>query len=112
MLADPKARALTDNFAAQWLQLKKLDNARPTTEFFPTFNGHLKQAMRDEVTTFFDKLREEDRSVLDLLDADYTYVNEELAAHYGIPASRDRRCARCARSRITTAAACSAWRAC
>jgi hypothetical protein len=84
MLADKKARALTDNFAAQWLQLKKLNDARPSTEFFPAFNVALKQAMRDEVTTFFDKLREEDGSLLDLLDADYAYVNEPLAAHYGI----------------------------
>jgi mono/diheme cytochrome c family protein/AcrR family transcriptional regulator len=85
MLADPKARALTDNFAAPWLQLKTLNYARPTTEFFPTFNDTLKRAMRDEVTTFFDKLRAEDGRILDLLDADYTYVNEPLAAHYGIP---------------------------
>lgn len=84
MLADPKARALTDNFAAPWLQLKTLNYARPTTEFFPTFNDTLKRAMRDEVTTFFDKLREDDRPVLDLLDADYTYANATLAAHYGI----------------------------
>ncbi len=84
MLTDKKARALTDNFVAQWLQLKKLNDARPSTEFFPTFNGPLKQAMRDEVTTFFDKLREENGSLLDLLDAGYTYVNEPLAAHYGI----------------------------
>ena len=84
MLLDPKARALTDNFAAPWLQLKTLSYARPTTEFFPTFNDTLKRAMRDEVTTFFDKLREEDRSILDLLDADYTYANEPLAALYGI----------------------------
>jgi len=85
MLADPKARALTDNFAAPWLQLKTLDHARPTTEFFPTFDDTLKRAMRDEVTTFFDKLREEDCRIVDLLDADYTYVNAALAAHYGIP---------------------------
>jgi hypothetical protein len=84
MLADPKARALTDNFAVQWLQLHKLAEARPSTEFFPTFTHGLRQAMRDETLTFFDKLREEDRSVLDLLDADYTYVNQELAKHYGI----------------------------
>ena len=84
MLADRKARALTDNFAAQWLQLKKLNNARPSTEFFPTFYGPLKLAMRDEVITFFDHLRAEDGSLLDLLDADYTYANEPLAAHYGI----------------------------
>lgn len=86
MLADPKAKALTDGFAEQFLQLKKLANARPSTEFFPMFNGDLKRAMHDETATFFDKLREEDRSVLDLLDCDYTYVNEALAKHYGIAA--------------------------
>ncbi len=85
MLKDPKARALTDNFGAQWMQLGKLADARPSTEFFPTFNQLLRQAMHDEATTFFDKLREEDRPILDLLDADYTYVNEDLAKHYGIP---------------------------
>jgi mono/diheme cytochrome c family protein len=85
MLADPRAHALTEGFASQWLQLRKLADARPTTEFFPTFTNRLRQAMHDEASTFFDKLREEDRSVLELLDADYTYVNEELALHYGIP---------------------------
>jgi mono/diheme cytochrome c family protein len=84
MLLHPKARALTLNFAAQWLQLRKLDYARPSTEFFPTFNNKLKQAMRDEATTFLDKLREEDRSVLDLLDCDYAWLNGDLAKHYGI----------------------------
>jgi len=84
MLKDPKARALTDHFGLQWLQLRKLNDARPSQEFFPTFTGGLRNAMREEVTIFFDKLREEDRSVLELLDADYTYVNEELARHYGI----------------------------
>jgi hypothetical protein len=85
MLAHPKAKALTQNFAAQWLQLKKLDFARPSTEFFPAFNNKLKQAMREEATTFLDKLREEDRSVLDLLDCDYAWLNPELAKFYGIP---------------------------
>ncbi|RPH48158.1 MAG: DUF1592 domain-containing protein [Planctomycetota bacterium] len=84
MLAHPKARSLTMNFATQWLQLKKLDAARPSTEFFPTFNNKLKQAMRDEAITFLDKMREEDRSVLDLLDSDYAWLNEDLAKHYGI----------------------------
>ena len=84
MLLHPKARALTLNFAAQWLQLGKLDHARPSTEFFPTFNRTLRQAMRDEATTFLDKLREEDRSVLDLLDCDYAWLNGDLARHYGI----------------------------
>jgi len=84
MLADPKARALTDNFGVQWLQLRKLDQARPSTEYFPTFNHSLRVAMTQEAVTFFDKLREEDRPVLDMLDSDYTYVNEPLAKHYGI----------------------------
>jgi hypothetical protein len=84
MLVHPKAKALTQNFAAQWLQLRKLDYARPSTEFFPTFNNKLKQAMREEAMTFLDKLREEDRSVLDLLDSDYAWLNGDLAKHYGI----------------------------
>jgi mono/diheme cytochrome c family protein len=84
MLDDPKARSLTEGFAEQFLQLKKFASARPSTEFFPSFNGDLKRAMHDETSIFFDKLREEDRSVLELLDADYTYVNETLAKHYGI----------------------------
>ena len=84
MLADPKARALTDNFAAQWLQIGKLASARPSTEFFPTFKDPLKKAMYEETTTFFDKLREEDRSILELLDCDYAYVNKTLATHYKI----------------------------
>jgi len=85
MLLHPKAKALTGNFAAQWLQLRKLDFARPSTEFFPAFTGRLKQAMREEATTFLDKLREEDRSILDLLDSDYAWLNGDLAKHYGIP---------------------------
>ena len=84
MLADPKARALTERFAVQWLQLGKLATARPSTEFFPTFTQKLRQAMYDETTTFFDKLREEDRNLVELLDADYTYLNADLAKHYGI----------------------------
>jgi Protein of unknown function (DUF1592)/Protein of unknown function (DUF1588)/Protein of unknown function (DUF1585)/Protein of unknown function (DUF1595)/Protein of unknown function (DUF1587)/Planctomycete cytochrome C len=85
MLLDPKARALTDNFAESWLQVGKLANARPSTEFFPTFNGKLRQALREETLTFFDKLRQDDRSVLELLDADYAYLNQDLATHYDIP---------------------------
>jgi len=85
MLKDPKAKMLTDGFARQWLQLDKLRAARPSTEFFPAYTGNLRRAMYDETTTFFDTIREEDRSVLELLDSDYTYVNAELAKHYGIP---------------------------
>lgn len=84
MLADPKARALTDDFGVQWLQLRKLAHARPSTDSFPSFDADLRAAMYNETTTFFDKLRTEDKSVLDLLDADYTYVNETLAKHYGL----------------------------
>jgi cytochrome c553 len=85
MLADPKARTLTDTFAEQWLRLKKLPHARPSTEFFPTFTQKLRQAMHDEVATFFDGLRTENRPITDLLACDYTYVNADLAKHYGIP---------------------------
>lgn len=84
MLADPKARALSDEFAAQWLQLKKLEHARPTTEFFPTFTDALKAAMGNETRMVFDSLRTENRSILTLLDSDFTYVNQPLAEHYGI----------------------------
>lgn len=84
MLKDGKARELTDGFAVAWLQMKKLNQARPSQEFFPTFNGNLKNAMRNEVIRFFEAIRQEDRSILDLLDADYTFVNEALAKHYGI----------------------------
>jgi hypothetical protein len=84
MLAEPRGRALTDNFAAQWLQLRKLATARPSTEFFPTFTPQLRQAMYDETATFFDHLRTDDRSLLDLLDADYAFLNADLARHYGI----------------------------
>ena len=84
MLADPKAKALTDTFAEQWLQLMRLPHARPSTEFFPTFRPTLRQAMHDEVATFFDKLRVDDRPITDLLDANYTYVNADLAKHYGL----------------------------
>jgi cytochrome c553 len=84
MLASPKARALTDNFAAYWLQFRKVNEARPSTEFYPAFNGKLRAAMLNETAMFWDKLREDDRNVLELLDADYTYVNEPLAKLYGI----------------------------
>jgi len=84
MLKNPKAKALTDGFAVQWLHLDKLATARPTTEFFPTFNNRLKDAMREEVTLFFDNLRADDRSVLEMLDADYTFANAALAKHYDL----------------------------
>lgn len=85
MLADPRAGAFTTNFAAQWLFLRNLQSHLPDNMTFPNFDDNLRQAFRRETELLFDSVRREDRSVLDLLDADYTYVNERLARHYGIP---------------------------
>jgi mono/diheme cytochrome c family protein len=84
MLADPKARALAENFAGQWLQLRNLDEASPDPERFPDFDADLRDAMKRETELFFEAVVREDRSILDFLDAKYTYLNERLAAHYGI----------------------------
>lgn len=84
MLADAKSRALIDNFAAQWLYLRNLDSATPDMRSFVDFDDNLRQAMRRETELFFESLLREDRSVLGLLRADYTYLNERLARHYGI----------------------------
>jgi len=84
MLKDPKATALVDNFALQWLQLKRLQIAAPDTKLFPTFNDALRRAMQQETRLFFGEIVREDRSVMDLLDGDFTYLNEALARHYGI----------------------------
>jgi hypothetical protein len=85
MLADPKARALVSNFAAQWLYLRDLKSAKPDDGLFPDFDENLRQAFQRETELLFDSIVRENRSVLDLLDADYTFVNERLAKHYGIP---------------------------
>lgn len=85
LLADPGGRALTEDFLARWVGLEKLDNARPSSEFFPTLTPRLRLAMHDEVFLFLDGLRTADRSILDVLSADYTYLNADLARHYGIP---------------------------
>lgn len=85
MLADPRSRALVDNFAGQWLQLRDVTKLQPDPELFPTFDFELQQAMRRETETFFENMIREDRSVLEFLTADYTFVNQRLAAHYGIP---------------------------
>jgi mono/diheme cytochrome c family protein len=82
MLADPKSRALIDNFATQWMRLRELDNAEPES---PDFDGNLRLSFRREMQLFFETILREDRSVIDLLDADYTFVDERLARHYGIP---------------------------
>src|SRR5262249_39086866 len=85
MLADPRAEALTVNFAGQWLNLRGLQSAGPLPLLYPDFDDPLRQAMRREVELLFDSIIREDRSVTDLLTADYTFVNERLARHYGIP---------------------------
>ncbi|HEX5108436.1 MAG TPA: DUF1592 domain-containing protein [Vicinamibacterales bacterium] len=85
MLADPRAKTLVDNFAEQWLHLRNLKSSSPDLEAFPDFDDNLRQAMKEETTLFFESIMREDRSVLDLLNADYTFVNERLARHYGIP---------------------------
>jgi hypothetical protein len=84
MLASPKSKALAENFAGQWLELRSLDIRTPDGELFPAFSDELRRAMRTETEMFFDAVVREDRSVLDLLSADFTFVNEPLARHYGI----------------------------
>jgi hypothetical protein len=85
MLADERARALVTNFADQWLYLRNLSSATPDMRLFADFDDNLRQAFRKETEMLFESVMREDRSVLDLLRANYTFVNERLAKHYGIP---------------------------
>jgi hypothetical protein len=85
MLADPKSSALVSNFAGQWLHLRNVRSVQPNSDEFPDFDDNLRQAFRRETELLFDSIVREDRNVLDLLRADYTFVNERLARHYGIP---------------------------
>jgi len=85
MLRDPKSSALVDNFAAQWLHARNLRNATPDKGDFPDFDDNLRQAFERELKLFVASVIREDRNVLDLMTADYTFVNERLAQHYGIP---------------------------
>jgi mono/diheme cytochrome c family protein len=84
MLKHPKAESLAVNFAGQWLNLRALDATAPLPLIYPDFDDPLRQAMRREVELIFDSIVREDRNVLDLLTADYTFVNERLAKHYGL----------------------------
>jgi hypothetical protein len=84
MLRDGRAEALGTRFAAQWLRLQDLSKVHPDSYWFPDFDQQLADAMRRETEIFFTRLVREDRSVFDLYDADYTYLNERLARHYGI----------------------------
>jgi hypothetical protein len=85
MLADRKADALSTRFASQWLRLQDLDKIFPDYLLYPQYDDRLAQAMHKETELFFDSIVREDRNVLDLITADYTFVNERLARHYGIP---------------------------
>jgi hypothetical protein len=85
MVADPRSGALVNNFAGQWLQLRNLRGIVPNSNTFPDFDDNLRQAFRREAELFFESVVRDDRNVLDLMTADYTFVNERLAKHYGIP---------------------------
>jgi len=85
MLADPKADALVHNFGGQFFFLRNLNNISPNIETFPDFDDNLRQSMRKETELFLSSIIREDRSTMDLLNADYTFVNERMAKHYGIP---------------------------
>jgi len=84
MIADPRSDALMTGFAGQWLQLRNLDKVTPDLLLFPDFDDNVRQAFRKETELFFTSIVRENRSALDLLNADYTFVNERLARHYGI----------------------------
>lgn len=88
MLRDPKAEALVENFALQWLQLRRLETFQLDRGLFPVFDRRLREAMLQETKLFFAEIMRENRSILDLIDADFTYVNEPLAALYGIADTR------------------------
>jgi hypothetical protein len=85
MLADGRSRALVTNFASQWLHLRNLDSITPDMRLFPDFDDNLRQAFRQETELFVESILREDRSALDFLHANYTFLNERLARHYGIP---------------------------
>ena len=84
MMADPKSKALSDNFAGQWLQLRNMDSIKPDPDKFPAFDEELREAMRTETEMFFDSVLRENSSLLDFLDGKYTFLNERLAKHYGM----------------------------
>ena len=110
MLADDRSEALVKNFAGQWLMLRNLPNVQPDPNEFPNFDDNLRQAFRSETEMFFGSIMREDRNVLDLLNADYTFVNERLAKHYGIPGiygSQFRRVKLTGADRVKSGAGCS-----
>ena len=85
MLADERSKAIVDNFAEQWLYLRNLAGVTPDPRLFPDFDDNLRRAFHRETWLFFESIKNDDRSVMELLSASYTFVNERLAQHYGIP---------------------------
>ena len=85
MIADPRSDALVENFTGQWLNVRGMAASEPVVDLFPDFDSTLREAFREEIELFFASVIQEDHSILDMLDANYTFVNERLARHYGIP---------------------------
>ncbi len=85
MLKDPRSSALVENFAGQWLSIRAIQTQVPVAGMFPDFDDNLRYAMRKEMEMFVTSMIQNDRPVTELLDANYTFVNERLAKHYGIP---------------------------
>src|SRR4030095_6940824 len=85
MLADPRSSALVDNFTGQWLNVRGLKVSAPVLNLFPNFGDNLRRAYEREMELFFTSIVQEDRSALDLLTANDTFVNERLGQHYGLP---------------------------
>jgi hypothetical protein len=85
MLADPRSSQFVKNFGGQWFNVRGLEGRAPVTQAFPDFDDNLRNAFQREADLFFASIVQEDRSLLDLIDGNYTYVNERLAKHYGIP---------------------------
>ena len=85
MLLDPKSHALVENFGGQWLQVRKLESVKPDRKRFPEFDEYLRLSMQRETEMFFESIVREDRSILDFIDANYTYLNERLARFYNVP---------------------------
>jgi len=88
MLKDPRSESLVTNFAFQWLNVARMDNIEPTPELYPDFDVNLREALHEEIRLFLDSILRSDRSVLDLLTSDVTYLNERVALHYGIKSVR------------------------
>ena len=88
MLRDPKSHSLVENFGGQWLELRKLESVKPDRQRFPEFEDYLRVSMRRETELFFENIVREDRSILDFIDGNYTFLNERLARFYQIPGVR------------------------